>query len=158
MCIAVARMVYIIMAYIVTPHATLSFCVAFEPKDSYIFARESQKSRKPKEPKAKRALWALWLRSQKTWIWVHKNLMRAKTELVFMSQVVAPLLSKIIAIFWPNTKTSGWRLGSSPVLEISIITSTVGSLASKSASRTAAKTLVCTRAVLARIGSFCWPT
>ena len=37
--------------------------------------------------------------------------MRAKTELVFMLQVVAPLLSKIIARFLLNAENSGWRMG-----------------------------------------------
>ena len=69
------------------------------PKYTYNFAE------------AKRALRALRLRSQKTGSHSHKNLMRAKTELVFMSQVVAPLLSKIIARFLLNAENSGWRLG-----------------------------------------------
>ena len=91
------------------PDATLSFRVAFEPKDSYIFARGPKYTYNFAE--AKRALRALRLRSQKTGSHSHKNLMRAKTELVFMSQVVAPLLSKIIARFLLNAENSGWRLG-----------------------------------------------
>jgi hypothetical protein len=62
-------------------------------------------------PKPKELFELFGFEAKKTGSHSHKKLMRAKTELVFMSQVVAPLLSKIIARFLLNAENSGWRLG-----------------------------------------------